>query len=111
MDGLRGQVRGLRERSLPAPEPCVRIAYLDAPIALAELAGFHAGQGALGVEGERPPRWAMYEGEVVVSKRHFWEGESERGLEGIALGRVGDGGARRGDEPVVNLDRARVGRL
>lgn len=53
----------------------------------------------------------MFEGQVIISKRHLWQWESEGRLEGIALGRVGDGVGRRGDEPVVDVDRARVGRL
>jgi len=95
----------------PTPQPSVCIADFDAPVPFLELAAFNGRQGALCVERQRPPRGLVFEGEVVVPKRHLWQWKAECGLERIALGRVGDGVGGGGDEPAMDVDRARVGRL
>lgn len=108
---LRGRAGSVLERASPALEPRVGIAHFDTAVAVAELARPDGSECALGVEGERPPGRTVCEGEVVVAKGHLGEGEPECSLEGLALGRVGDGVGRCGDQPAVHLDRARVGGL
>ena len=110
--GTRSEGRTCVHRGVsPAPQPGVRIADLDAAVALPELAALYARQRAAGVEGEFPRGGAVLEGEAVVSEGHLGEGEAERGLEGVALGCVGDGVGGGGDVPAEDVDRARVRRL
>ena len=51
----------------------------------------------------------MLERQIVAPKRHLRQREPERGLDRIALGRVGDGGGGGGDEPAVDVDGAGMG--
>jgi hypothetical protein len=46
----------------------------------------------------------VFEREAVVPKGHLGQGKAERGLEGVALGRVGDGLRGGGDVPAVDVD-------
>lgn len=96
---------------MPALQPLVRVADLDAAVAVAERAIHDAAQRLERAERELRARRAVLERQCVAPEGHLGQGHVERGAEPVALAHARDGRGRGGDDPAGDVNCTRVRRL
>lgn len=91
---------------VPTLQPGIGVSDLDTAISLAQLAVLHALESFMGAEGILPSGCFVLEHERVIPECHLGEGEAQRLLERVRLGRGHDRLRRRRDRPTRDINTA-----